>query len=81
MTIRDGDVATAFAIEAVALVDHFHFLNSVAEKGPKPSPATPEASRTQAAMDAGLFLGTTDTWAKPYFDPKDIHSADRLLFA
>src|SRR5277367_5277492 len=34
LAIHDGDVATAFALEALALVDHFNFLDRVA-KGPK----------------------------------------------
>ena len=80
LTIRDADVATVFAIEAVALVDHFHFLNTVAKKAGEET-VTPPASKTLAAVQAGFFLGTTDKWVKPYFDSKDIHSADRELFA
>jgi len=34
LAIRDEDVATAFAIEALALVDHFNFLDRAAA-GPK----------------------------------------------
>lgn len=34
----------------------------------------------QAAVSAGWFLSTTDTWAGPYFDPQDLHYADRELF-
>ena len=83
VTIRDGDVATAFAIEAVALVDHFHFLDSVASKGTAPPSVKKKqvASKSQAAAQAGWFLGTTDAWARPYFDAKDLHSVDRQLFA
>src|SRR4030095_15905055 len=67
LTIRDGDIATVFAIEAVALVDHFHFLNTVAQKAGTKN-AKPPASKAQAAIQAGFFLGTTDKWAAPYFD-------------
>jgi hypothetical protein len=84
LAIRDADVATVFAIEALALVDHFDFLDRVA-KGPeakkkkKPGPAP--VSKHQAAVDAGWFLSTTDRWAAPYFDPQDLRSVDRILFA
>ncbi len=77
LAIYDGDVATVFMIEALGLVDHFHFLDKVAEEG---GDATKTSSKPQAAVSAGWFLGTTDAWTKPYFDPKDIHSEDRLLF-
>jgi hypothetical protein len=33
LAIHDGDVATAFAIEAVGLVDHFNFLDAHARRG------------------------------------------------
>lgn len=83
LAIRDPDVATVFALEALALVDHFHFLNSMsqapqAKKGVKKAPP---ASKLQAAVAAGWFLSTTDKWAEPYFDPSDLHSVDRQLFA
>jgi phosphatidylserine/phosphatidylglycerophosphate/cardiolipin synthase-like enzyme len=79
--IHDSDVATAFAIEALALVDHFNFLDSVA-KGPKAKKgnAAP-AQKVQAAESAGWFLSTTDKWARKYFDPSDLHSSDRQVFA
>jgi PLD-like domain len=80
LAIHDGDVATVFALEALALVDHFDFLDRVA-KGPKAKKGkTPPASKQQAAASAAWFLSTTDKWAKKYFDPSDLHSADRELF-
>lgn len=77
LAIYDGDVATVFAIEALLLVDHFNFLDSTA-KGPN---AKKQASKQQAAVDAGWFLSTTDGWVAKYFDPNDLHSVDRELFA
>ena len=77
LAIRDPDVATVFAIEALALVDHFHFLDR-ASTGPS---TKPPASKQQAAQSAGWFLSTTDKWTEPYFDPNDLHFVDRLLFA
>jgi hypothetical protein len=82
LAIRDEDVVTAFAIEAVALVDHFDFLDRHAT--PKTNnnvPPQPPAVKTQAAADAGSFLHTDDKWTKPFFDPKDLRSVDRKLFA
>ncbi|MDV6329956.1 phospholipase D-like domain-containing protein [Asticcacaulis sp. 201] len=83
LAIRDADVATVFAIEALGLVDHFNFLNGVA-KGPKsqshPATAAAPAIKQQAAVAAGWFLGTTDAWAHKFFDPHDMHCKDRELF-
>jgi phosphatidylserine/phosphatidylglycerophosphate/cardiolipin synthase-like enzyme len=77
LTIHDKDIATVFAVEALALVDHFNFLDSTAT-GKKV--AKPKASKSQAALDAHWFLSTTDDWANKYFDPKDLHNADREMF-
>lgn len=86
LAIHDPDVATAFAIEALALVDHFNFLDRYATggKGSKPATAKPKKPKTataSAAAAAGWFLSTTDNWTRPYYDPKDLKCADRLLFA
>jgi hypothetical protein len=81
LAIRDEDVATAFAIEALALVDHFNFLDRAAA-GPKAKQRTkPSADKQQAALSAGWFLSTSDAWAKKYFDRSDLHFVDRELFA
>jgi hypothetical protein len=87
IAIHDGGVATAFAIEALALVDHFEFLDKVAAASksmngktkPKPTMATRRSTR-HMATSAGWFLGTTDAWVEPYFDPDDLRSMDRELF-
>lgn len=77
LAIHDGDVATVFAIEALSLVDHFDFLDRSAAGQKK----APPASKLQAAEKAGWFLSTTGKWAEKYFDPSDLHSVDRQLFA
>jgi PLD-like domain len=80
LTIRDGDVATAFAIEALSLVDHFDFLDRTS-KGPKAKKGKkPPAVKQGAAAEASWFLATNDTWAAKFFDPADLHSIDRQLF-
>jgi phosphatidylserine/phosphatidylglycerophosphate/cardiolipin synthase-like enzyme len=82
LAIRDGDVATVFAIEALALVDHFDFLDRSATAAKKKgTDAKPQASQAQAAVDAGWFLSTTDKWAAAYYNPNDLRSVDRQLFA
>jgi phosphatidylserine/phosphatidylglycerophosphate/cardiolipin synthase-like enzyme len=82
IAIHDGDVATVFAIEALALVDHFDFLDRSAQEAKSAGKAVPtvSASKQQLAKSAGWFLSTTDQWAAPYFDPNDLHFVDRELF-
>ena len=84
LAVHDDDVATVFAIEALLLVDHFNFLDSTAKgpKGNKPAAKVKkQASKQQAAANQGWFLSTNDGWVAKYFDPKDLHSVDRELFA
>jgi hypothetical protein len=81
MAIRDADTVTAFAIEAVALVDHFQFLNRVASASKEKTTTTSMASKQHAAVEAGWYLGTTNKWTEPYFDSSDLRYADRELFA
>ena len=80
LAIHDGDVATAFALEALALVDHFNFLDRVAKGSKAKKGKPPTASKHQDALSAGWFLSTNDKWTIPYFDSKDLHSVDRQLF-
>jgi phosphatidylserine/phosphatidylglycerophosphate/cardiolipin synthase-like enzyme len=75
IAIHDGDVATVFAIEAIGLVDHFDFLDRVVGGKPK------SASKTEEAVSAGFFLSTTDKWVDKFFNPDDLRSVDRKLFA
>jgi len=82
LAIHDGDVATVFAIEALSLVDHYDFLDRVATKaGTKGARKATPTSKPQAAVDAQWFLSTTDKWVEKYFDPNDLRSVDRMLFA
>jgi phosphatidylserine/phosphatidylglycerophosphate/cardiolipin synthase-like enzyme len=77
LAIHDTDIATAFAIEAVALVDHFEFLDRLSKgKAKKKAPA----SKQQAAVAAKWWLTVGDGWTKPFFDSNDLRSVDRELF-
>ena len=79
LAIHDGEIATAFAIEAVALVDHFQFLDRYSDSGPK-SPQPPPALLQQTAQSKGAHLSTTDGWTKKFYDPNDLYCMDRELF-
>jgi hypothetical protein len=85
LCICDADIVTAFTIEALLLIDHFNFLDSTAKgpkgKGAQARNAPPPANKRTAAAKAGWFLGTTDAWVAKYFDPKDLHCRDRVMFA
>jgi PLD-like domain len=68
--IADKDIATAFAIEALALVDHFHFRNN--NMNTKPNNNT--------IAKKPIFLNLTNKWALRYYDKNDLHFVDRQLF-
>jgi len=78
LALRGSDVATVFAIEALALVDHFSFLDRYA-KAPNGKRVAP-AAKVAAAVAAKWFLSTNDKWTIPYYDLNDLRSVDRRLF-
>lgn len=82
LAIHDSETAAAFGIEALALIDHYDFLDSLAAAAKAKGTAAPaNASKSAASAAAvGWTLGTTDAWAQKYFDPKDLHFLDRNLF-
>ena len=80
LAIYDEDIATAFALEALSLVDHFDFLDRCSAKAGLADPKVKTASKAQAAASAGWFLSPSDRWTVPYFDPNDLHYVDRQLF-
>ncbi|MES2375186.1 MAG: phospholipase D-like domain-containing protein [Bacteroidota bacterium] len=76
--IHDQEIATVFALEALALVDHFHFRDQhEAPKKPKdknvPTPVPPKP--------IAYYLYTNGKWAASYFKTGDLHCLDRKLFA
>ena len=81
IAISDEDIVTVFTIEALALVDHFDFLDRSSEKSGKPPTKIKLASQQQQAVNAGWFLSTSDRWTWRYYDTNDLRSVDRQLFA
>jgi hypothetical protein len=82
IAIHDGAVATAFAIEALSLVDHFAFLDQHASKvKKKASKVKPAASKQKQAALARWYESTDDKWVQPYFDSDDLRYMDRELFS
>jgi hypothetical protein len=37
-------------------------------------------SKSQAALQSGMFLATDDKWSLAYFDSNDLHCEERELF-
>jgi hypothetical protein len=70
--IEDAAVANIFAIEAVALFDHFHFRKAMQQVTVKEPPLTLWYPGKPNAPDP---------WWKAYYDPKRIQMRDRYLFA
>ena len=66
LCVKDGDITTVFAIEAVRLIDHYEF----------------RAKKTDPHGDEKILkLDKTSGWAMRYFDKNDIKYVDRTLFA
>jgi len=83
--IHDTDVATVFALEAMALVDHFDFR--YANMAPKTNVAPTSVKGSDRTMNAAapidsapLYLYDNDSWAMRYFEQTDLHFTDRELF-
>jgi hypothetical protein len=69
--IEDAAVANMFAIEAIALFDHYHF-RKVMKTATKSQPLTLWFPGKE---------GQPEAWWKRYYDPSKIQMRDRLLFA
>lgn len=81
--LRGEEVATVFALEAIALVDHFQFLDRYAKKKGQKEPlkSSAPAAKDAAAKAVKWSLRTTGEWAEAYFDSSDLKFVDRQLFA
>jgi hypothetical protein len=69
--IEDQAIANMYAIEAVALFDHYHFRKKMRE--------TPNAKAL--TLWYPNKLGMPHPWWKQYYDPSQIQMRDRYLFA
>ena len=65
LCIADRATAIAYGVEAIRLVDHYHF----------------RAVMQSATNAQPLTLQPSDAWCKPYYDPTNIKSLDRTLFS
>jgi len=66
LEIRDRDITTAFAIEALRLVDHFHWRNTKA------------ADAKELNLDD--LKDKKEIWYKRYYSSKDIRCLERVKF-
>jgi phosphatidylserine/phosphatidylglycerophosphate/cardiolipin synthase-like enzyme len=69
--IEDAGIAGMYAIEAVAMFDHYHFRKAM-QTATKPQPLT---------LWYPGKAGAATPWWKPYYDPTKIQLRDRCLFA
>src|SRR6202035_5029966 len=70
--IEDGAIANMYAIEALATFDHFHFRKVM---------QTATSNDSLGLWYPGKPNAPPTAWWKSYYDPKNIHMRDRLLFA
>lgn len=68
LAIYDPAIVTAYAVEAIRLIDHFHFRVAM-------STATTVTPLVLQGNDA------VQKWWQPYYDPKNIKCTERSLFA
>jgi phosphatidylserine/phosphatidylglycerophosphate/cardiolipin synthase-like enzyme len=66
--IRNEDVVTAFAVEAIRLVDHFQWRNKKQTAKKKQEPLYLNDNSDQKKI-----------WYKDYYDPNDLHFLERTL--
>ena len=65
LAIADRATTIAYAVEAIRLVDHYHF----------------RAVMQSATNAQPLTLQQSDAWCTPYYDPNNIKSRERTLFS
>ena len=72
LCIKDTDVATAFAIEAIRLTDHYNF-RSLKDKE--------EKNKENGLEKKPVTLDDTGKWVNKFYDENDIRYVERILFA
>jgi hypothetical protein len=73
--IQDRELATVFAIEAIRLVDHYHFR----AKKTKTNANVPAVQPRQPPRRM-VLRQTAQEWTPRFYDPNDLKFADRNLF-
>ncbi len=64
---RDRDIVTAFAIEAIRLIDHYHWLNKDIRSDANPA-------------EMNLYDGTeSEKWYAKYYNPNDLRCMEREI--
>jgi len=78
LEIRDPDAVTVFAVEALRLVDHFHWRNVQAQAQKNKMKTKTKAGKQNAGK---LFLHDSSEakWVEKYFDKKDLRCKQREL--
>jgi hypothetical protein len=66
--IKDTDVATVFAIEALRLTDHYNYRSRLDDEAPGANKET-------------VKLDKTGKWVEPFYDENDIRFVEREVFA
>lgn len=72
LCIKDTDVATVFAIEALRLTDHYNY-RSVKDKE--------EKDKAKGIKKKSAKLDDTGKWVEKFFDTNDIRNLERETFA
>jgi hypothetical protein len=72
--------STATRMKAPAKKSDAAQSNTPSSARKKPLVGKQPRSKQQAAVQAGMFLYTDDTWAIAYFDEDDLHCLERELF-
>lgn len=75
LCIRDTDVATVFAIEALRLTDHYNFRSLDG------SPKLKKKSSGKKEKLKPITLDLSGTWVRKFFDKNDIRNLERETFA
>jgi phosphatidylserine/phosphatidylglycerophosphate/cardiolipin synthase-like enzyme len=68
LEIRDTDIATVFAVEAMRLIDHFHWRSKVAR-----------SKKNKEPVILGDNSDPKKLWHTPYYDPDDLRCLERQL--
>jgi len=75
LEIHDKDIATVFAIEAMRLIDHFHWRDKVA--GSQKKSKSPKQPKDPLTLSDDTVAAKV--WYGPYYDDADLRCLERKL--